>query len=87
MPRKNIQYYPQIAFHPGETLGEKLKELCMEPNEFAAIIGMPEKTVLTLLKGTSSLTEEMAVLFEHALNIPAHFWLSMQRNFDESKTA
>jgi hypothetical protein len=25
----------------------------------------------------------MAVLFEHVLKIPAHFWLNMQRSYDE----
>lgn len=79
----NNQYHPQIAFHPGETLAEKLEELGMGPKEFAVRTGKPEKTVIAILKGKSSLTPEMAVLFEHVLKIPAHFWLNMQRNYDE----
>ena len=77
------QYIPQVAFHPGETLSEKLDELGMGPKEFAVRTGKPEKTIIAIIKGTSSITAEMAVQFEHVLKIPAHFWLNIQRNYDE----
>lgn len=77
------QFHPQIAFHPGETLGEKLGELGMGPKEFALRTGKPEKTIIAVLTGKSSITPEMAVQFEHVLKIPAHFWLNMQRSYDE----
>lgn len=83
MTAKKNQYYPQIAFHPGETLAEKLEELGMGPKEFAIRTGKPEKTIIAILKNKSSITPEMAVQFEHVLKIPAHFWLNMQRNYDE----
>lgn len=84
MATKANQYHPQITFHPGETLAEKLVELGMGPKEFAIRTQKPEKTVIAILKGESSITPEMAILFEHVLKIPAHFWLTMQRNYDES---
>jgi len=77
------QYNPQIVFHPGETLEEKLEELGMGPKEFALRTGKPEKTITAILKGESSITPEMAVKFENVLQIPAHFWLKSQRAFDE----
>lgn len=80
---KQNQYFPQIAFHPGETLTEKLEELGMGPKEFAVRTGKPEKTIIAIIKEKSSITPEMAVQFEHVLKIPAHFWLNMQRNYDE----
>jgi len=83
MPTKKNQYHPQIAFHPGETLAEKLEELGMGPKEFSVRTGKPEKTITAILKGQSSITPEMAVQFEQVLKIPAHFWLNMQRNYDE----
>lgn len=72
-----------IAFHPGETLHEKLMELGMGPKEFAVRTGKPEKTIIAVLKGKSSLTPDMAVRFEIVLGIPARFWLSMQRTYHE----
>jgi HTH-type transcriptional regulator/antitoxin HigA len=83
MATKKNQYHPQIAFHPGETLAEKLEELGMGPKEFAIRTSKPEKTVIAILKGNSSITPEMAVQFEHVLKIPAHFWINMQRSYDE----
>ncbi len=83
MTAKKNQYNPQIVFHPGDTLAEKLQELGMGPKEFAVRTGKPEKTIIAILKNKSSITPEMAVQFEHVLKIPAHFWLNMQRNFDE----
>lgn len=83
MATKINQYQPDIVFHPGETLWEKLEELGMGPKEFAVRTGKPEKTIIAILKGKSSITPEMAVQFEHVLKIPAHFWLNKQRNYDE----
>lgn len=77
------QYQPPIAFHPGETLAEKLEELGYGPKEFATRTGKPEKTIFAIINGKSSVTPEMAVQFEQVLKIPAHFWLNKQRNYDE----
>jgi HTH-type transcriptional regulator / antitoxin HigA len=80
------QYNGPIAFHPGETLAEKLEELGMGPKEFALCTGKPEKTIIAIFKGQSSITPEMAVQFEHVLQIPAHFWINKQRSYDEYLT-
>lgn len=79
------QYFPQTRPHPGETLAEKLEEMGMGPKEFALRTGKPEKTVIAILKGESSITPDMAVQFENVLRIPAHFWINSQRNHDEYK--
>mgnify|MGYP000846051527 CR=1 FL=1 len=79
------QYNPQVVFHPGEILAEKLEEMGMGPKEFAVRTGKPEKTIIAILKGESAITPDMAVLFENVLRIPAHFWLNSQRHFDEYK--
>jgi addiction module HigA family antidote len=80
---KHNQFFPQVVFHPGETLDEKLKELGMGPKEFAFRTGKPEKTISAVLKGESSITPDMAVQFESVTRIPAHFWMNSQRGYDE----
>jgi len=82
---KYNQYSPQTMSHPGATLSEKLEELGMGPKEFAVRANKPEKTVTAILKGESSITPDMAILFENVLHIPAHFWLERQRLFDEAE--
>lgn len=79
------EFKTDIAFHPGETLSEKLEELKMGPKEFAIRTGKPEKTIIAIMKGESSMTPEMAVLFESVLKIPARFWIKRQASFDEYK--
>lgn len=77
------EFFTDIAFHPGEILHEKLQELNIGTKEFAARTGKPEKTIIAVLNGESSITAEMAIQFEAALQIPARFWMKKQQNFDE----
>jgi addiction module HigA family antidote len=80
---KQNQYFPSVVFHPGETLAEKLEEMGMGPKEFALRTGKPEKTIIAVLKGESSITPDMAVQFESVTKIPANFWMNHQRSYDE----
>lgn len=80
---KPNQYFPQSVAHTGETLEEKLNELKMNPKEFAIRTGKPEKIIAAILKGESTITPDMAVLFESVLKIPALFWLNSQQKYDE----
>lgn len=82
MAKKN-HYSASIVFHPGETLSEKLEEMKMGPKEFALRCNKPEKTIIAVLQGKSALTPDMAVLFEKATRIPAHFWMNLQKSYDE----
>lgn len=77
------RFIPARAFHPGVTLAEKLSEIGMSIKEFALRASKPEKTIHAVIKGESSITSDMAVSFESVTNIPAHFWLNKQRNYDE----
>ncbi len=78
-----LKFVPPVAFHPGETLSEKLKEMGMSVKEFAVRISKPEKTIFAIINGSSSITSDMAVAFEVVTHIPAHFWLNKQRSYDE----
>jgi len=79
------EYYPQRVTHPSEILSESLEERNIGAKELAIKTGKPEKTISAVLNGDSSITAEMAVLFEKVLKIPVHFWLEAQRNYDEYK--
>jgi addiction module HigA family antidote len=69
--------------HPGEVLDEKLEEMGMSIKEFALRATKPEKTIIAVINGNSSITTEMAVSFEAVTKIPASFWLNNQRLYDE----
>jgi HTH-type transcriptional regulator/antitoxin HigA len=76
-------YNPQTITPPKDFLIEALEEHNMGPKEFAIRTGKPEKTISAILNGKSNITPEMAIQFEKALKIPAHFWLEIQRLYDE----
>lgn len=69
--------------HPGEILEEKLQEIGMGIKEFATRVSKPEKTIIAVIKGKSSITPDMAVAFEMVTKIPTDMWLRHQRRFDE----
>ena len=77
------QYTPQVRFHPGETLGEKLEEMGVSINVFAESIGKSEKNIRAVINGQHPITPDLAVKFENITKIPAHFWLNSQRKYDE----
>ncbi|MDE7081963.1 MAG: hypothetical protein K2O78_09960 [Muribaculaceae bacterium] len=72
-----------VVYHPDETLDEKLQEMRMGVEEFATRVPKPEKAVIAVLKGKSSITPGMAVAFEMVTKIPAHMWLRHQKRYDE----
>jgi len=80
------EYFPQTVLHPGTTLEEKLEEMGMSIKEFALRTCKPEKTIIAVLKGTSAITQEMAIKFENVTKISAGFWMRSQNRFDEYKT-
>jgi plasmid maintenance system antidote protein VapI len=84
MTNKN-EYLPQSVLHPSVTLNEKLEEMGMSRKEFALRTGKPEQTIIAVLKGDSSITPEMAILFENVTRIPAYFWVNKQARYNEFK--
>jgi HTH-type transcriptional regulator / antitoxin HigA len=83
MDTKLNQYQPNVVFHPGITLKEKLEEMKMSNKDFALRTGKPEKTIIAVLKGESSLPADMAILFEKVTHIPVSFWINKQTNYNE----
>lgn len=78
------QYSPKTVSHPGQTLEQKIQELEMSIKEFAIRASKPEKTIIAVIKGDSSITPDMAIAFENVTRIPAHFWMARQRKYDEA---
>ncbi len=75
-------YQPNQIHHPGSVLAEKLQELNIGSKEFAIRTNKPEKTISAILNEKSSITADMAILFELALGISSHYWLKHQMAYD-----
>jgi len=73
----------KIAFHPGETLLEKLQEVGITIVDFAMSIGYSPETINAIITGRNAVSHEDAKVFEKSLKIPATFWIKKQKNFDK----
>ena len=81
--RKHDQFTLAVEFHPGVTLAEKLQEMGISAEEFAAMTSLPVAAVRSVISGECSVTADMAAAFESVTKIPAHFWLNLQKGYDE----
>lgn len=72
-----------VAFHPGETLEEKLQEMEMSIEDFAAKANIPENVVRAIIDQRMSITADIALDLEKATEIPAYLWLRFQVRYDE----
>jgi HTH-type transcriptional regulator/antitoxin HigA len=79
------QYKPIWISHPGETLKDFLDERGISQAELAERTGRPKKTINEIIKGKAPITPETAIQFERVLRVPASFWNSRQRMYDECK--
>ena len=69
--------------HPGENVQEYLEFFGWSQSELARRAGLTPKTISEICNGKSPITPSTALAFERVLQRPAHFWLALQRQFDE----
>lgn len=77
---------PTWATHPGETLREWMDEAGMGEVELAELTGIHDDDLSHLLRGTASVTEDMAGRLQRRTGVSAAFWLNMQALYDERTT-
>ena len=70
------------AVHPGEVLGEELKELGISPTEFAREIDVPPNRVGQIIAGRRSVTGDTALRIGHWFGTDPQFWLNLQSQYD-----
>jgi addiction module HigA family antidote len=69
------------ATPPGDTLRETLKSKGISQTLLAETMGRPIKTINEIIHAKARITEQTAIQLEHALNIPAHFWMALETNY------
>src|SRR3989337_4275471 len=81
--RKDLEYAPDYAVPPGETLLETIDALGMTQAELAARTGRTLKTINEIVKGKAPIRPDTALQLERALGVPASFWNNRERNYRE----
>jgi HTH-type transcriptional regulator/antitoxin HigA len=82
MATKSERKTPYMAVPPGATLKLELEERGISQKDFAAQIDMRPSHLSELINGKRTLTLQIALKLEKALNIPAKLWLNLQTNYE-----
>lgn len=81
MATKNERLVPYRAIHPGEILGEELKERGIKQKDFAKSIGVQPSHLNDFIKGRRNLTTDFAMKLEKALEIPYDTWMKLHDGY------
>ncbi|MDX6610947.1 MAG: HTH-type transcriptional regulator / antitoxin HigA [Blastocatellia bacterium] len=81
----NLRYEPDTVPHPGEFLVEYLESNRWTQREVARRTGITTKTVSEICNGKAPITPPTSLALERLFQRPAHFWLNLQRQFDEAE--
>lgn len=73
---------PFEATHPGEMIKDELKERGMTQKQLAEETGIKPSVLSETINGKRSVSLNVAVALEKALDIPADMWMNMQTQYD-----
>lgn len=76
------QAVPYEATHVGEVIKDELSARNMKQSELSELTGIQKSILNDVIKGKRSLTPEMALLLENALNISASFLMNIQTQYE-----
>lgn len=79
-----LKYEPRDVLPPKEMILDYLDSLAWSRHGLAQKTGLPAKTISALCSGKTGITTKTAPALESAFGRPAHFWLNLQRRFDET---
>ncbi|HEY9720886.1 MAG TPA: HigA family addiction module antitoxin [Oscillatoriaceae cyanobacterium] len=82
--KEKLQFAPDYAVPPGETILETLEELGMTQSELADRMGRPKKTINEIIHAKAAITPETALQLERALGVPARVWNNLERDYREA---
>src|SRR5438445_3257757 len=82
---ERIPFEPNAVSHPGETVLEYLNFNEWNQRDLARRTGLTPKTISEICNGKAPITPTTALAFEKVFRRPAHFWLNLQRRYDEAQ--
>ena len=80
MNKENIT--PFAPTHPGEMIKDELKERKMTQKQLATETGIKASVLSETINGKRSISLNVAIALEKALDIPADIWMNMQTQYD-----
>lgn len=80
----SARYEPTSVAHPGETIVDYLEFNGWSQRDLARRSGLTPKTVSEICNGKAPISPTTSLALEKVLQRPAHFWLNLQRQYDEA---
>jgi HTH-type transcriptional regulator / antitoxin HigA len=80
---KRASVQPAAVPHPGEVVADYLEFHGWSQRDLARRTGITPKTISEICNGKAPITPTTSLALERVLQRPAHFWLNLQRQFDE----
>ena len=72
----------RTPIHPGEILGDELKEIGVSANELARLIGVPANRISQILAGKRSVTADTALRLGRYFGTSADLWMNLQKTYE-----
>ncbi len=82
MATSEYRDWSDLAIPPGETLEEELEARGISQKELAMRLGRPAQVVNEIIRNKKAITPETAFELEAVLDVPAHFWINLQTNYE-----
>jgi|SRR3984957_8175459 len=83
--RQTALLQPAASTHPGEVVVDYLEFHGWAQRDLARRTGLTPKTISEICNEKAPITPQTALAFEKVLQRPAHFWLNLQRQYDEAE--
>jgi HTH-type transcriptional regulator/antitoxin HigA len=80
-----LVYKPTTVAHPGETVVDYLEFNGWSQRDLARRTGITPKTISEICNGKAPITPPTSLALEKVFQRPAHFWLNLQRQFEEAE--
>ncbi len=74
-----------LPIPPGELLAETLETINLSQAELARRMGRPAQAINEIVRGGKEITAETAIQLERVLGIPAHIWLGLEAEYQQTK--
>ena len=72
----------RTPIHPGEILGEQLRELGLTVRRFATEIDVPPNRISQILRGARAVSADTALRLAHYFGTDPRFWLNLQQSYE-----
>ncbi|MGC9355811.1 MAG: HigA family addiction module antitoxin [Mariniphaga sp.] len=76
---------PGDIYHPSEIIREEMEAQNIKQSELAEASGYNKSFISLFLKGERNITTSLAIALEKVLNIPAEFWVRLQKQYELNK--